>query len=102
MFWNIGIHILAGIFGVSIFNWTTQGIMICALITCGVQGIDMIRVYMATVKRIRQTPTHTQEEQLATFKRRLPVTFSQLFIIKVFAFGLITLVSATIYRSIIG
>ena len=100
MLWNLGLHIIAGVFGREIFTWTFEGFMWCIAITAIVQGIDMLRLYSTTVKRIRQQPTHIQDKQMQTFKKRLPVTFPQLFIAKLVGYGLVTLVAAIIGRAI--
>ncbi len=100
MLWNLGLHIIAGFFGREIFTWTFEGFMWCIAITALVQGIDMFRLYSATVKRIRQQPPHVQDDQMQTFKKRLPITFPQLFIAKLVGYGLVTLVTASIVRVI--
>lgn len=99
MLWNIGLHIIAGLVGANIFTWTGVGIMSCVFITCVVQGIDMLRIYRTTIKRINQQPPHIQEEQMKTFRKRMHVTFPQLFVMKVIGYGLITLVTASIVRA---
>ena len=100
MLWNIGLHIIVGFFGSKIFIWTFQGIIVCGIITCVLQGIDMIRIYHTTAKRIRQQPPHIQYEQMQTFKKRMPVTFPQLFIAKFIGYGLVTLITANIVRAL--
>lgn len=98
MLWNLGLQIIVGLFGANIFTWTGVGIMTCAVITCLVQGIDMFRIYNTTIKRINQQPPHIQMEQMKTFKKRMPVTFPQLFVLKVIGYGLVTLLTASIVR----
>lgn len=99
MIWNIGLHIIVGLFGTKIFVWTLTGIITCLVITCFVQGIDMLRIYRTTITRINQQSPHIQEEQMRAFKQRLPITFPQLFIMKVIGYGLITLISASVFRA---
>ena len=101
MLWNIGLHVIAGFFGSKIFTWTFQGIIVCGIITCVVQGIAMIRIYHTTVKRIRQQAPHIQDEQMQTFKKRMPITFPQLFIAKLIGYGLVTLITANIVRALL-
>lgn len=100
MLWNTGLHIIAGLFGSNIFSWTSQGIIACLVITSLIQGIDMTRLYRTTVKRINEQPDHIRDEQMQTFKKRLPITFPQLFIMKVIGYGLVTMASASIMRAI--
>lgn len=76
-----------------------MGIMTCSVITCIVQGIDMLRIYRTTIARINQQPPHIQEEQMKTFRNRMPLTFPQLFVMKVIGYGLLTLVTASIDRA---
>ncbi len=99
MLWNLGLHIIAGLFGANIFTWTGVGIMTCAVITCIVQGIDMFRIYHTTIKRINRQPPNIQMEQMKTFRKRMPITFPQLFVTKVIGYGLVTLATASIVRS---
>lgn len=100
MLWNLGLHLLTGIFGSQIFTWTFVGIIWCTILTCVVQGVDMFRIYHITVKRIRQQPPHIQDEQMHTFKKRSPITFPQLFVVKLIGYGLVTLVTATVMRAL--
>lgn len=100
MIWNLGLHIIAGIFGYEIFTWKFEGIILCGILTSIVSGIDMFRLYHSTVKRIRQQPPHVQDEQMRTFKKRLPITFPQLFVAKFIGYGLVTLVTASIVRAL--
>lgn len=73
-----------------------------AILTAFLQGIDMFRIHHDTVKLIRMQPPHIQEEQMATFKKGMPVKFPQHYIAKVIGYGLVTLVAASITRSIMG
>jgi hypothetical protein len=100
MLWNVGLHITAGFFSSKIFTWTSEGIIWCGIITGIVQGVDMFRIYHTTIKRIRQQPLHIQDEQMRTFKKRMPATFSQLFLAKFIGYGLVTLVTASIIRTL--
>ncbi|MBS1258119.1 MAG: hypothetical protein MAG551_01172 [Candidatus Scalindua arabica] len=99
MIWNIGLHIIAGLFGTKIFVWTVTGILTCVAITCFVQSIDMLRIYRTTMTRINQQPPHIKDEQIKAFKQRLPIAFPQLFIMKVIGYGLVTLISASVFRA---
>ncbi|ODS32281.1 MAG: hypothetical protein SCARUB_02583 [Candidatus Scalindua rubra] len=99
MLWNLGIHIIAGLFGANIFTWTGVGIMTCVIITCVVQGIDMFRIYHTTMKRINQQPPDILMEQKKAFRKRMLITFPQLFVMKVIGYGLITLATASIVRA---
>lgn len=99
MIWNMGLHIIAGLFGTKIFIWTVTGIITCVVITCLVQVIDMLRIYRKTITRINQQPPHIQEEKMKAFKQRLSIIFPQLFIMKVIGYGLVTLIAASVFRA---
>ena len=98
MIWNFCIHIIAGILGSKIFTWTSEGIIWCIVMTFIIQGISMFQMYQTTVKRIRQQPLQIQDEQMRTFRKRLPIIFPQLFIAKLIGYGLLTMASANILR----
>ena len=102
MLWNCLLHAGGGVLGSNLFFWTGEGLVICLSITAIVQGIDMFRVYKVTVKRIRMEPIERQEEAMATFRSRLAVLFPQFYIAKVVGYGLLTLIVASITRSLMG
>ena len=48
----------------------------------------------------RILPPHIQDEQMRTFKKRMPITFPQLFVAKAIGYGLVTLVTASVIRAL--
>ncbi len=98
MYWNIGIHIIVGLFSANIFTLTFNGIMTCISFTCIIQGIDLIRIYRTKIGEINQQPPHIQEEQMKTFRKLMPMTFSRIYIKKIFGYGFLSLVTANIVR----
>lgn len=99
---NFALYVFGGIFFNGIFTWTGTGLARCAILTAFLQGIDMFRIHHDTVKLICMQPPHIQEEQMATFKKGMPVKFPQHYIAKVIGYSLVTLVAASITRSIMG
>jgi len=99
MIWNLFLHTIAGIIGRHIFTLNLKGILWCLLITSGVQGIDMVRIYGYHKKRIELSPLeHIKEEKMRTFKKRAPIILPQVYIGKILFYGFITLAVAYIGR----
>lgn len=98
MIWNHLIHIIAGIIGYQIFTWSKSGLLICALITAGVQAIDIFRIYFYHKNLILASPLTVKEEKMRVFKDRAFYIFSQLYIWKVIWYGSVTILAAAITR----
>lgn len=100
--WNILLHIVLGFLVYSRLTWTLSGLLQCAFLTAISQGVDMIRIYVDTITLIRSGPPDHREEMMATFKKRMPIIFPQMYVGKILSYGLLTLVAASITRAIVG
>lgn len=98
MVWNILMHVVAGIVGPQLFSWSMQGVIICAVVTGVIQGIDMWRIYKYHKNRILSEPPHIRDEQLKIFNEGAIYKFSQLYIFKIILYGAITMSVAAITR----
>jgi len=99
MLWNHIIHIVAGIFGASIFLWTGDGILLSAIIAALSQATDTIRMYFYHKNHILSAPEGVREEQMHNFKEGALYKFAQLYIVKVIWYGVVTLITAQLMRS---
>ena len=100
MIWNHLLHLIAGIIGSSIFNFTGVGILTTITITAFTQIIDTIRMYRYHKNLILKKPDEIKEEQLHNFKSGAFYKFFQLYLLKVVWYSLIILLTAYITRSL--
>lgn len=99
MFWNHLIHILAGIFGATIFAWSGPGILTTAIVAGLSQAVDTVRMYFYHRNRILKTPPEVREEQIGVFKEGATYKLAQLYVVKVVWYGLVILLAAFATRS---
>jgi len=102
MIWNLILHSAAGAAGYGIFTFHYPGILYCLGITVIVQGIDMFRYYSKLKNRISESSGKSRSKMLKKYKSLPGFILAVLwFLMKVVFYGLLTLVTAFIVRSII-
>ncbi|MBI5252077.1 MAG: hypothetical protein HY912_21490 [Desulfomonile tiedjei] len=98
MIWN---HVLQATFGYlacDALQWSRSGILLCALVTSALQGIDTFRFYKGLRNRFASDFVAVEDGRFAAFQRESLYKFGQLFVFKVLWYGGISMAVATIAR----
>ena len=99
MIWN---HLLHGFFGFVAHDFLTlsrRGLLICFTITAVVQGIDIMRFYSYSKKRlITEVPDAIHDGRLEAVKKDAPYKLLQLWLFKVVWYGCVSMFIAALFR----
>jgi hypothetical protein len=98
MIWN---HVLQAAFGYlarDALLWSRSGILLCALVTSALQGIDTFRFYKGIRNRFASDFVAVEDGRFAAFKKDALLKFGQLFVFKVLWYSGISMAVANIAR----
>ncbi len=99
MIWNHLLHILFGFLGHNLLTFSKEGLLICFSITAVVQGIDTMRFYSYSKKRLMtESPESIQNGHLEAVKKDAPYKLFQLWLLKVAWYGCVSMLVAALFR----
>ena len=99
MIWNHLLHIFFGYIGRDMLTLSQQGVLICFSITALIQGIDTIRFYSYTTKRlISERPESLYNGRLEAVKKDAAYKLLQLWFVKIVWYGSVSMLAAAIFR----
>ena len=99
MIWNHLLHILFGFFGHNLLTFSKEGLLICFAIAAVVQGIDTMRFYSYSKKRLMaESPSSIHNGHLDAVKKDAPYKLFQLWLLKVAWYGSVSMLVAALFR----
>lgn len=102
MLWNFCLHIVIGVLGNNIFTFTSSGLLECFAIAMFTQAIDTIRIYYETKKRIEHRQlVKEREEHMNHYMKNRFIILPQLAVMKAIFYGIVTLASAYVARTML-
>ena len=100
MLWNHLLHVVAGVIGATIFNWSGAGILTAGIVAAVTQAIDTVRMNFYHRDRILQAPPDVREQQMKAFKQGAVIKLVQLYVVKVCWYAVVLLLAAYVTRNI--
>lgn len=99
MVWNILVHIVIGILGTELFDWSAQGILYSLLVVCVTQPAEIARQYSTDKNKAAQKPAHQRKAEVAEFNKNFKKELISTLIQNIIMYMAIVLMSAEITRS---
>jgi len=99
MIWNHLLHAFFGFLAHDLLTWSKNGLLICFSITAVVQGIDTMRFYSYSKKRlVTESPETIKDGRLEAAKKDALYKLPQLWLFKVLWYGSVSMFIAFLFR----
>ena len=99
MIWNHLLHAFFGFLAHDVLTLSRKGLLICFTITAVVQGIDTMRFYSYSKKRlITEVPDAIHDGRLESVNKDSLYKLPQLWLFKVVWYGCVSMIVAALFR----